>query len=170
MVGRICWFSSKSDVIYATLEMLLRVCMRDGAVWFALMPLREEQPAFNGFRCCFSSLINTVCSCPPLLFSLFLSSPLTSTSADISMQIRFTYPLCHCLSAVRYFLNSVRSGSGQAVCGQAGNFYRPFAAHGKTTDHSSKQEVRQTHTCPTINAATCSGYSGCGYTGAGTKA
>lgn len=61
MVGRICWFSSESGVIYTTLEMLLHACMRDGVVWFALMPVREEQqPAFSGVRCCFSSLINTL--------------------------------------------------------------------------------------------------------------
>ena len=61
MVGRICWFSSKSGVIYTTLEMLLHVCMRDGLVRFALMPVRaEQQPAFSGVRCCFSSLVNTL--------------------------------------------------------------------------------------------------------------
>ena len=30
-------------MIYTTLEMLMHACTRDGAVWFALMPVRGEQ-------------------------------------------------------------------------------------------------------------------------------
>ena len=54
-MGRICWFSSESAVIYTALEMLLPcACVRDGVERFALMPVREEQqPASNSFACRF---------------------------------------------------------------------------------------------------------------------
>lgn len=91
VVGRICWFSSKSGVIYTTLEMLLHACMRDGVVWFALMPLREEQqPASSGVRCCFSSLINTLSVLALSSLALTFNRHL---SEGVSMQIGFYLPL-----------------------------------------------------------------------------
>ncbi len=82
MVGRICWFSSESGLIYTTLEMLMHACMRDGEAWLALMSVREEQqPASSGVRCCFSSLVNT-------LTVLFLQSLVSFFLPSLSL-----YPL-----------------------------------------------------------------------------
>ena len=106
-MGRICWFSSTSGVIYTTLEMLLHVCMRDGVVWLALMPVRDEQqPASSGVRCCCSSLINTNkhYSCPPLLtlVSPVLPPTLTDTS-ERGYAIVFYLPfLSFCLSCLLF--------------------------------------------------------------------
>lgn len=67
----------------------MHACMRDGVLWFALMPVRkEQQSASSGIRCCFSFLVNTLSvlalnplpsSLPPLggcIKKLFLSPSL----------------------------------------------------------------------------------------------
>lgn len=106
MVGRICWFSSKSGLIYTTLEMLMHACMRDEVVWFALMPVREEQqPASSGVRCCFSSLVNTLSVLA--LHSLPSSPPvsLPPTPLGESMKVCFISSFCHSMSPVYCFVS-----------------------------------------------------------------
>lgn len=62
------------------------------------------------------------------------------------MQICFTSPLCHCLSVVWYFVwTPYAVGVDRLFAVRLGTFTNLFATHGKTTDHSSKQEVRQTY-------------------------
>lgn len=147
MVGRICWFSSKSGLIYTTLEMLMHACMRDEVVWFALMPVRgEQQPASSGVRCCFSSLVNTLCSLPPLLtlFSPVFPPSLPLTLTDTSGRgyenvfylpflsfalscLLFCFFVLFCFSCQFYFSISCRMGDKKLLSGQNRSIFRKTA-------------------------------------------
>ena len=118
------------------------------------MPLREEQPAFNGFRCCFSSLINTLS-----VLALHAFPSLPSSIPHSHFNRHHWWGVCKCvlcplsviLSLVYGFIlllillvKFMQSGSGP-LCGQAGIFLQNscYTWVNYNIDHSAKLEVSQ---------------------------